>query len=108
MGTFTSYEARIFYRIVMSRQFSPYFGAGYLHAERKASVLGTDATIPGDSITVFGGVEKPVSKKLFVYADVSGSPMKMKKDITVGATEATVTVKYSPITINTGLIWYFF
>lgn len=108
IGTFTSYEARTFYRLQMSRTLSPYFGAGFVHAERKATVLGTDTVIPGDSFTAFGGVESRIARNLYAYADVSASPMKIKKDVTSGTTQATVTVTYAPVTINTGLVWYFY
>lgn len=108
IGTFTSYEVRTFYRFPLSRRFNPYLGAGYLHAERKTNVIGIDTTVTGDGITGFGGVELPVSKNLYAYIDVSGTSMKLQKDVTNGGSQATATVKYIPITINAGLVFYLF
>jgi outer membrane protein W len=108
IGTFTSYEARTFYRFSVSPRLKPYLGAGYLHAERKATVIGMDTTIKGDSFTVFGGVELPIYKNLYGYVDVSGTPMELKKDVTNGAVQTTATVTYSPVTICTGVVLYLF
>ncbi len=108
IGTFTSYEARTFYRFPLSQRLKPYLGAGYLHAERKTTVIGVDTTIKGDSFTVFGGVELPIYKNLYGYVDVSGTPMELKKDVTNGATQTTATVTYSPVTICIGVVLYLF
>lgn len=108
LGTFTSYEARTFYRFPLSQLIKPYFGAGYLHAEKNASVLGTDMKIKGDSFTVFGGVELPLYKNLYGYVDVSGTPLKLRKELVNGTTQATATVKYSPVTVCAGLVLYLF
>jgi len=108
VGTFTSYEGRVFYRLPLSTDFKPYFGAGFLHAERDATVIGLKTTIAGDSYTVFGGVEMKLYKSLYGYVDVSGTPMKLKKDVVNGSQAATVTVEYAPVTICTGLVFYLF
>jgi hypothetical protein len=108
VGTFTSYEGRIFYRLPLEEGMKPYLGAGYLHTERKATVIGLNTTIPGDSFTVFAGVEVPLSKSIHGYIDVSGTPMKLKKDVVNGTQAATVKVEYSPVTINVGLVFYLF
>lgn len=108
VGTFTSYEVRTFYRFSLSQSLKPYIGAGYLHAERKTNVLGVDTSITGDSGTGFIGLELPVSKSLYAYIDVSGTPMKLRKDVTNGGTQATATVTYSPVTVNIGIMLYLF
>jgi hypothetical protein len=108
LGKFTSYEARTFYRFPLSQLIKPYLGAGYLHAEKNAFVLGTDIKIKGDSFTVFGGVELPLYKNLYGYVDVSGTPLKLKRDVASGASQATVTVKYTPVTVCAGLVFYLF
>jgi hypothetical protein len=108
IGTFTTYEARAFYRVPMSASIRPYFGAGYIHAERKANIIGVDTTIAGSSFTGFAGAELPLSKNLFAYADVSATPIKLKKDVVNGSTQATATVTYSAATICIGLAWYIF
>jgi Outer membrane protein beta-barrel domain len=106
-GTFTSYEVRTFYRFPLASSVKPYVGVGYIHAERKANVIGVDTLITGDSVTGFVGVELPVSKTIHAYIDVSGTPMKLQKDVTNGGT-ATVTVTYNPVTVNIGVMWYLF
>jgi len=108
IGTFTSYEARMFYRIPLSRRINPYLGAGYLHTERKGNVIGIDTTISGDSYTAFVGMELQLYKGISLYADASGTPLKLRKDVTNGTTQATATVKYAPVTVNAGIVFYLF
>lgn len=107
-GTFTSYEARTFFRFPLAQRLHPYIGAGYIHAERSAKVIGVNTKIAEDGFTAFGGVEVPINKKVFGYIDISGTLMKLKKDVTNGASQATATVKYSPVTVCTGLVFYLF
>lgn len=108
IGTFTSYEARVFYRFNLFSSINPYLGVGYLHAEKKARVIDVDTKIKGDSFSIFGGVELLVYKSLYGYAEVGGTPLKLKADITNGSRKAKATVDYSPVTIGTGLVFYFF
>jgi hypothetical protein len=107
-GTFTSYEARTFYRFPLTQRINPYLGAGYLHTEREATVIGVNTKIKGESYTIFGGVELQLYKNLYGYVDVSGTPMKLKKEVANGTTQATATVKYSPVTVCIGLVLYLF
>jgi outer membrane protein W len=86
----------------------PYLGVGYLHAERSATVIGVDTTIKGNGVTGFGGVEIPVYGKLYAYIDVSGTTLKLSKDVTNANRAATATVKYSPVTLCAGLMLYIF
>ena len=108
LGTFTSYEARALYRLPMALRIKPYLGAGFLHSERSVSVLGVDTKIKGDSFTAFAGVELPLYKNLYAYIDVSSTPLKLKQEVVSGNVQATATVKYSPVTINAGLVLYVF
>lgn len=108
VGSFTSYEARMFYRFVLSERVHPYLGAGYLHAERSAHVLGVAVRIADDGYTAFGGVELPLTKTLSGYIDVSGTSLKLKKEVDNGTSQATATVNYSPVTVSTGLVFYLF
>ncbi len=107
-GTFTSYEARLFYRFPLSRLINPYLGAGYLHTERKGNVIGTDVAIAGSSGTVFAGLELQLYKFMYLYADASGTALKLKKEVVSGTTQATATVKYAPVTVNMGITFYLF
>jgi hypothetical protein len=105
-GTFTSYEARGLYRFNPSSRLKPYFGVGYIHADKQATVIGVDTTISGDSFSVFGGIETSLYSKLYLYADVSATPMKLENDVISSTQRATATVEYSPVTIGTGVIFY--
>lgn len=110
-GTFESYEVRGFYRFDLSSRFKPYIGAGYLHAERDFEVTSSgttvEGTIKGNSYTVFGGVEVSLIKdRLAFYADISGTPLKLEDDVMIGTDKVKVSVDYSPVTIETGLVFY--
>ena len=107
VGAFTSYEIRGFYRFHISSSLNPYLGAGYVHAEKEANVIGVDTNIQGDSFSIFGGVELPVYKNLFAYVEVNGTPMKLEKDVVNGTRKAKAKVDYSSTTIGAGLILYF-
>ena len=106
VGTFTSYEIRGLYKFNLSSDFKPYLGAGYIHAEKQATVIGVDTMISGDSFSIFAGVELPIYKRLFAYVDVSGTPMKVEKDVTSTTSSAKATVDYIPVTIGTGVVLY--
>ena len=107
VGTFTAYEIRGFYRFHISSSLNPYLGAGYVHAEKVANVIGVDTNIQGDSFSIFGGIELPVYKNLFAYVEIDGTPMKLEKDIVNGTRKAKAKVDYSSTTIGAGLIFYF-
>lgn len=107
VGTFTSYEIRGFYRFDISSALNPYMGAGYVHAEKEANVIGVDTDIQGDSFTIFGGIELPVYKGLFAYIEIGGTPMKLEKDVVNGTRRAKAKVDYSSTTMGAGLIFYF-
>lgn len=107
IGTFTSYEARMFYRFNISSTLNPYLGAGYLHAEKEATVIGVNTKIEGNSFNILGGIELPIYKGLFAYIEASATSMKLEKDVTNGTRSAKAKVKYSPATIGAGLVFYF-
>lgn len=110
-GTFESYEVRGFYRFDLSSRFKPYIGAGYFYTERDFEVTSSgttvEGTMKGSSYTVFGGVEVSLIKnRLAFYADISGTPLKLEDDVTIGSDTVKVSVDYSPVTIGTGLVFY--
>lgn len=106
VGTFTSYEIRGLYRFNVYPDINPYFGAGYLHAEMEASVIGVNTTISGDSVSIFAGVELPIYKSLFLYIDAGATPLKLEKDVISSTAIAKATVDYIPVTIGTGVVLY--
>ncbi len=111
-GRFESYEIRGLYRFDLSPMFKPYLGAGYLHAEREFELTSSsnklvEGTIEDNSYTVFGGVEVSLIKdRLAFYVDVSGTPLKLEDDVTIGSDNVKVSMDYSPVTIGTGLVFY--
>lgn len=107
VGTFTSYEARMFYRFNISSALKPYIGAGYIHAEKEATVIGVNTKIEGNSFNILGGIELPIYKSLFVYIEASATSMKLEKDVTNGTRSAKAKVDYTPATVGAGLIFYF-
>lgn len=106
VGTFTSYEIRGLYKFNVSSDFKPYLGAGYLHAEKDATVIGVNTTIAGDSVSIFAGVELSIYKSLFLYIDAGATPLKLEKDVTSSTASAKVTVDYIPVTIGIGVVLY--
>lgn len=108
VGTFTSFEAKGFYRFDLSESFNPYLGAGYLHVEKDVAAIGLNTTVKQGSFTIFGGIELPIYKRLFAYIDVAGTPMQIETDVANGSRRAKITVTYSPVTIGMGLVFYIF
>lgn len=106
VGTFTSYDVRGLYRFDTSSSFKPYIGAGYIHAEKESKVIGVDTTISGNSYSIFGGIEKHLYRNLYTYVDISGTSMKLEKDVKSSTQSATVKVEYTPVTVNAGIIFY--
>lgn len=107
-GTFTSYEVRSFYRWNLYKYLNPYLGAGFLYAERDATINLVKTKVSGSSFTGFLGAEVPLMKNLSAYIDVSGTGMKLEKTVTSGGNKITGKVSYSPVTLNLGIAYYFF
>ena len=107
-GTLTSYEVRGMYRFNIPGRLKPYIGAGYIHTERDATIIGVDTTIEDDGVTLFGGAEVAFHKNIFLYVDVSANDIELETTVTSGGSTVRATVEYSPITIGVGLILYLF
>ncbi len=106
VGTFTSYEIRGLYKFNLSSDFKPYLGAGYIHTEKQATVIGVDTMISGDSFNVFGGIEALLYKNLYLYADVGTTTMKLEKDVKSSTQSAIAEVDYAPVTVGVGVVLY--
>ena len=105
-GTFTSYEARVLYRLNVTSKIKPYLGAGYIHAEKDETVLGVDITIEGGSYSAFAGAEVKLTNSLYAYLEVSGTPLEVETEFISGSTLVKVSVEYSAVTINAALVFY--
>lgn len=108
LGTFTSLEARVFYRWPMYKYFNPYIGVGYLYAEEDATIIGVKTKISGSSFTGFVGGEIPITKRISGYVDISGTGMKLEKTVRNGGLQSTGKASYSPVTLNLGVVFYLF
>ena len=106
-GAFTSYQARVLYRYSTQSNLNPYFGAGFIHADKTVDAIGTTAKAKGDSVSLFGGLERPLYNWLTAYVEMGATPLKVENDnVTNGSRSAKVSVSYTPVTIGIGLIVY--
>ncbi|MBI5236566.1 MAG: hypothetical protein HY886_10015 [Deltaproteobacteria bacterium] len=106
-GAFTSYQARMLYRYTTQSKLNPYFGVGFIHADKTVEAIGAAAKAKGDSASLFGGLERPLYNWLAAYVEVGATPLKVENNnVTNGSRSAKVSVAYSPVTIGIGLIVY--
>ncbi len=108
VGTFTSYEGRLLVKIDLSSGFNPYIGAGYLHVSKKENIIGIDTTFTDSNISGVAGLEIPLGKKMRGYLEVSGTQLKLKKEVTNGTQSVIATVTYAPVTIGASLVFSLF
>lgn len=115
VGLFTSYEARLLYRINVSENHNFYLGAGYLHVEKEAEVLDVTTKITGNGTNIFAGMERALfrmdplkrnRRKLFFYLEFSKPFISIEKEVDTSAGRKKATVDYSPFSIGTGLAYY--
>jgi outer membrane protein W len=76
--------------------------------ERTVEVVGEKATFRDSGISGAVGVEIPLGKNTVGYAEISGADIDLKKDVTSGGTSGTASVKYAPVTVGLGIVWYLF
>lgn len=107
-GTFTSYEGRLLVKLSRSSVFAPYLGAGYLHVSKNETVIGIDTEIKDAAATGVFGAEIRLGKRVRGYVEVSGTSIRLEKDVTNGPQTARVKVTHAPVTIGAALVWSFF
>jgi len=105
-GLFTSYEAKLFYRMNPDYPLKPYLGGGYLHVEKEDTILGREYSIEADSYSVFAGLEYDLGANFSFYLDIAGTPLKLEDEYIVGATKIVAQVDYSPVTVNLNMVYY--
>ncbi|HEX9021458.1 MAG TPA: hypothetical protein VF903_09370 [Nitrospirota bacterium] len=108
VGVFTSYEGRLLVKLESQSGFNPYVGAGLLHVSIKKKVLDIDTDFADSKVSGVAGVEMLFGKRVRGYVEVSGTGIKLEKDVTSGMQTAHATVKYIPVTIGLGLVWSVF
>ncbi len=107
-GTLTSYEIRGMYRFNRPGRLKPYIGAGIVHTERDATVIGVETTIEDYGVSAFGGAEIALNEKLSLYVDISANTIDLETTVTSGGSTVNATVEYSPVSIGVGLLLYLF
>lgn len=109
LGFTTTYEVRGMYRFQPVMTISPYVGAGYLHAEKKETLLQTDITMKGESFSIFGGIERALYSKLHAYAELSLTPLKLGSvNVNTATNNSSQNINYIPVTVGIGILWYVF
>jgi hypothetical protein len=108
VGTFTSYEGRMLVKVELASGWNPYLGAGYLHVSKSANVIGVAATFTDSTLSGVAGIEIPLGGRLRWYVEVSGAKVGLKKTVTDGTQTVDATVKYSPATVGTALVYSLF
>ncbi len=96
------------YRFNRPGRLKPYIGAGIVHTERDATVIGVETTIEDNGVSVFGGAEIALHNKLFLYVDISANTVDLETTVTSGGSTVKATVEYSPVSVGVGLLFYLF
>jgi opacity protein-like surface antigen len=109
-GSFMVAEGRLLVRFPLTAGITPYLGAGYVNVttERSVELVGIKARFQNSGVSGVIGAEIPMSRSLFGYVEISGASVDLKKEVTNGAISGTATVKYDPVTIGIGIVYYLF
>ncbi len=108
VGTFTSYEARLLVKFEPSWGFRPYIGVGYVSVSKESDVIGIKTEFKDSGVSGAAGVEIPLSRRTYGYVEVSGAKIDLEKIVTNGAQTVNASVKYYPVTIGAGIVFYLF
>jgi len=110
VGSFSIAEGRILARFPLSSGIAPYLGIGYVNVttERTVETINVKTTFQGSGASAVIGAEIPFRKYLFGYVEISGASVDLKKEVTSGGITGIATVKYAPVTIGLGLVYYLF
>lgn len=109
-GSFTIAEGRLLVRVPLSSGINPYLGAGYMKVttERTVEIIGIKTKFQNSGASGVIGAEIPLSKSLFGYVEISGASINLKKEVTSGSISGTASVKYAPVTIGIGVVYFLF
>ncbi|MCK9417976.1 MAG: porin family protein [Nitrospirae bacterium] len=110
VGSFTIAEARLLVRSPRPSGINPYLGVGYLNVttERSVEVIDVKTNFKGSGVSGVIGAEIPLSNSLFGYVEISGASIDLKKEVTSGSVAGTASVKYAPVTIGIGVVYFLF
>jgi opacity protein-like surface antigen len=109
-GSYTIAEVRLLARIPRSSGISPYLGVGYLHVatERSVEIIGIKSKFQDSGLSVVIGAEIPLSRGLFGYAEIERASIDLKKEVASGSITGNASVKFAPVTIGIGLVYFLF
>ena len=109
-GSFTIAEVRLLARLPLSSGINPYVGAGYLNVatERSVETVGIKTKFKDSGVSGVIGAEILLSKGLIGYVEIEGASIDLKKEVVSGSITGTASVKYAPVTIGIGLVYYLF
>jgi len=110
MGNFTTAEGRLLLRFPLSGGINPYLGVGYasVSTERTVDTINIRTTFSDSGPTGALGIEIPLGKRWVGYAEVSGTSIDLKKEVSSGGISGTAEVKYSPVTVGFSIVYYLF
>jgi hypothetical protein len=109
-GLNTIAEGRLLLRFPLSLGVNPYLGAGYMIVETERSVeeIGIKQKFKDSGMSGVVGAEIPFNKRWFGYLEVCGAAISLKKEVTNGGVSGTATVKYAPVSVGIGIVYYLF
>jgi outer membrane protein W len=110
VGTFTTTEGRLLARYPLSSGINPYVGIGYLSVstEQTVDVIGAKSKFKDSGVSGVIGAEIPLNKSIYGYVEISGANIDLKQNGTNGVLTWTATVKYAPVTVGIGIVYYLF
>jgi hypothetical protein len=110
VGSFTTTEGRLLVRFPLSSGINPYIGIGYLSVstERTVDAIGIKSKFKDSGVSGVIGAEIPLNKSIYGYIELSGANIDLKQNVTNGVLTGTATVKYAPVTVGIGIVYYLF
>lgn len=110
VGSFTTTEGRLLARFPLSSGINPYVGIGYLSVstERTVDAIGVKSKFKDSGVSGVIGVEIPLNKSIYGYVELSGANIDLEQTVTNGVQTGTASVKYTPVTIGLGIVYYLF
>lgn len=109
-GSFTTVEGRLLARYMLSAGVNPYVGIGYLtvSTERTVDVIGSKEKFKDSGASGVIGLEIPLTKSVYGYAEISGAAIELKKEVANGASSGIAAVKYSQVTAGISIVYYLY
>jgi hypothetical protein len=110
VGSFTITEGRVLARLPLSSGINPYLGVGYLNvtAEKSVDIINVKEKFQDSGVSGVIGVEIPLGKDFFGYVEICGASVDLKKEVTSGSITGTASVKYSPVSLGIGIVYFLF